>query len=329
MSLPLPATKFYRMADVNPATADAPGIIAALLSALQATVDWQGVSLAASYRWTATDRDTGKAISVTPPAGTPMTQTPGWLIAASAADGSPTSIFKSPDTFTASNVLLGMAKSIGAYTSWNNAQPFTTAGSWSGYMRAAGTTWNATTAKVRVYISQEQIFVQLVGATVTQQAWFGFGATVEPSVAYATSSLDAEPDDRLYGMWTSGNGAATTGWLSSNGTTSPWNHGASNGNAHGYVFQPGTNTLFPIGRKFIFTAGSSTAEAQTSGGTYVGDLMPVVRAESGTPNGARMGMVRGVYPIGLVQSGKTNTAYHAVSMDTSAVGDSVLLPIAP
>lgn len=336
MSLPLPTPTFYRMPDQSPATANIQGLLDALYAALGSLTDYRGTSLASTHLWTvARQQVTGTTMSVylTPPAGSAMTFLPGLIFAGNSFASTPT--MASPDTFTASNVLFGIVKTPGAYNDWVAASPFTS-GSFSGYWRAAGTTWNATSAIVRCYVSEEIIFVQLIGATATQQAWFSVGAVVEPHTSYADSSgVDAESDDRLYGYWATGSATMNTGWLNSNNTTAPFAHSTSAGTTHCAVFQPGTGSLYTCGRKTVFASAASTAALTTNNSVFVGDLLPICRTSGAmTHNGARLGFLRGVYPIGLIQSGRTirdgsTDLYHAISTDTASPADAVILTAAP
>ncbi len=337
MSLPLPGPTFYRMPDQSPATANIQGLLDALYAALGSATDYRGTSLPSTHLWTVDRQQVmGTTVSVymTPPSGTAMTFAPGLIFAGSSSASTPT--MASPDTFTASNVLFGIVKTPGAYNDWVAASPFTS-GSFSGYWRGAGTTWNATGAVVRCYISEEIVFIQFIGTTVTQQTWISSGAIVEPHTSYVDSSgLDAESDDRLYGFWTStGNGTMNLGWLNANNTSAPFTYSAGAGTAHCAAFQPGTGSLYTCGRKTIFATSATSTELTTNNSTFVGDLVPMCRTTgSNAHNGARLGFLRGVYPIGLIQSGRTirngsTDLYHAVSTDTTLPADAILLPAAP
>lgn len=335
MSLPLQALTFYRMPDASPAAATIAGLLDAIYTALSSTTDYRGTSLASTHLWTVARQTSGSTVAVyaTPPSGTPMVKSPGIIWGGSS--GAPTPTMASPDTFTASNLLMGIAHTRGAWNAWDAAAPFTS-GTFSGYLRAAGTTWNATTAVVRCFVSQETIFVQLIGTTVTQQAWMMAGALVEPHADYTSSAgNDCESDDRLYGMMASGStSTVNTSWLSSLGTAHPFNHGTSAGNAHMYVFQPGTSSLYACGRKVMFANAGTSTEATTTSGVYVGDLMPICRSSGPSTNaGLRLGTVRSAYPIGQVQSGRvlrngSTDLYHVVGTDTTAVADAMFLKAA-
>lgn len=336
MSLPLSALTFYRMPDQSPATANIQGLLDALYASLGSLTDYRGTSLASTHLWTVGRQQiTGTTVSVylTPPAGSAMTFLPGIIFSGSSSASTPTMAL--PDTFTASNLLFGIVKTPGAYNDWAAAAPFTS-GSFSGYWRGAGTTWNATSAVVRCYVSEEVIIVQLIGATVTQQAWMGIGAIVEPHTTYtASSGVDAEIDDRLYGFWTSGNANMTIGWLSLNNASSPFGHSATTGQTHFAVFQPSSGSLYSCGRKNVFANSASTAENVTNNSTFVADLLPICRTSSSLQhNGARLGFLRGVYPIGLIQSGRTirngsTDLYHAMSTDTTTAADAIIISAVP
>lgn len=337
MSLPLSDLTFYRMADQSPAAATIAGLLNAIYAALSATTDYRGTSLASTHLWTVAREQpagTTEAVYATAPSGTGMGKSPGLIWAGDS--GAPTPAMLTPDSFTASHLLIGVAHTIGAYNAWDNAAPFTS-GTFSGFWRAAGITWNATTAKVRAFISQEAIFIQLIGATVTQQAWMLSGAIVEPLMTNgASGGLDAETDDRLYGMMCTGSGGVmTAAWLNAASVQTPFMHGTGSGNTHMMVFQPGTSNVYVCGRKSRFVSPGSTAEVTTMGGKYAGDLMAICRCTaSGTPDGYRLGNVRSIAAIGSVQSGKKlwdNVSvdyYHFVSPDTGAVADGVMLKAA-
>lgn len=336
MSLPLPSPTFYRMADRSPASGDIQGLLDAIYAALTSTVDYRGTSLASTHLWTVGRQQligVTQAVYATPPAGTPMTLAPTLIIAGAAA-GTPT--MASPDSFAASNVLIGIVKNSGAWNAWDAASP-ATSGTFSGYWRGCGTTWNNIAAKVRVFIGQEIIFIQLIGATVTSQAWLALGAIVEPHATNAASGgLDAEADDRLYGMWCTGAGAVVdAAWMDSATATNsplPWSHSTTAGTNHCMVWQPGTSTLYTCGRKHITQAVAAIAACTTPSGVYVGDIVTICRTSATTVhNGSRLGTARGMYPIGNIQSGRTlrngsTDLYHVVSNDTSAVQDALLLP---
>lgn len=331
MSLPLPELTFYRMADVSPASATIDGLLDAVYTALTAVTDYRGTAVASTHQWVVGRQVSGVTVAVyaTPPVGTAMGRSPALVVAGSSAAATPT--MQTPDTYTTNNVLFGLTLGAGAWTAWDSATP--SGGTFSGYWRAAGTTWNATGAKVRVFVSEEVIFFQLIGLTVTSQAWFGLGAIVEPHLSYVDSvGLDAETDDRLYGMWTSGSTASMTAvWLSAMSASTPFSHSTTANQAHMMVFQPGTASTYTCGRKLVFQATGTSAMSLTSAGAFVGDLIALNRNSATlAPGGVRLGMLRSTYPIGSIQSGRTlrdgaTDLYHTISPDTSAAADALFL----
>lgn len=337
MSLPLSDLTFYRMADQSPAAATIAGLLNAIYAALTSTTDYRGTSLASTHLWTVGREQpagTTEAVYATAPSGTGMGKSPGLIWAGDSGASTPTML--TPDSFAASNLLIGIAHTIGAWNAWDNAAPFTS-GTFSGYWRAAGTTWNATTAKVRAFISQEVIFIQLIGNTVTQQAWMASGAIVEPLMTNSASGgLDCETDDRLYGMWATGGGTfMTVAWLNATGTQTPFMHNTGAGNGHMMVFQPSTSNVYGCGRKHRFVSAGSATQTTTMGGKYAGHLMAIARTTAGaTPDGYVLGNLRNTAPIGQVQSGKrlwdgsANDYYHLISTDTTGAADGIMLKAA-
>lgn len=335
MSLPLPDQTFYRMADQVPAASTIVGALDAIYAALTATVDYRGTSLASTHLWTWARHSpaavTDTVYNTAVPSGSPMTFTPAIIIAG--ATGAPTPTMLTPDTFTASNILAGIVKTPGAYNAWDNAAPMTS-GMFSGYWRGFGTTWNSTGATFRVFIAEESIFIEaFTTATGQTHGWIYIGAIGEP---LGTASGSGESDNRLYGMFVSGGGQpVSTAWLST--TAAMWNHGTSAGSSHGGVFQPGTGIWYAGGKRSIFTNAASTTETQDSGAVNVGDLIRFHRSTASNQNdGARLGLIRGIYQYGASQSGRvlrhssgSPDYYHIVGVDTTSADDAFLLKAAP
>jgi hypothetical protein len=234
----------------------------------------------------------------------------------------------SPDTSAASVLQFGINKNGGAYVDWTAASPFGS-GSFSGYWRAAPVGLNLIGAIVRAFISQETVFVQFIQAATTQY-WNYIGAIVEPYDADTTNS--GETDNRLYG-WLTNNGTAVSGsWL--NASTGIFIHSTTASAAHFGVFTPSAGTLVNLGRVTTYTVAGAAAEMQTPSGVYATELFGVAKnSATNTPNSTRYGTLRGVYPIGQVQSGRYlrnggTDLYHFISQDTTAAADGLMLPAA-
>lgn len=333
MSLPLPSQAFVRMADVSPASANIRGLLDAIYTALGAVVDYRGTAVPVANRWTvARYQNVGvtECVYLTAPAGTAMGLNPMILIAGAAA-GAPT--MAAPDVFVASAVQLGIVKNAGAFNAWTNAAP-ATSGTFSGYWRAAGTTWNAVTATVRCYVAPEQIFIQLINAAGTGMAWMSAGAILEPFTSFAASGgSTAESDDRLYGMWSTGNASMATDWLNLNNTLTPFGYGALDGNTHGMVFQPGAAVLYTMGRATM--PGGLASSSIDSAGAFIGIPFAAGRVSAAnTYQGARLGMYRGFSTAGQIQSGRTirsggTDLYHVVSSSNVGADDAMFLAASP
>lgn len=329
MALPLQTPTFYRMADQVPAASTIAGLLDAIYAALISTTDYRGTALASTHLWTFTRyQPAGTTFAVyntAVPSGSPMTLNPAILLAGSSAAPTPTML--SPDTFTASNLLIGIVKNPGSFNAWDNANPMTS-GTFSGYMRAAGTTWNSTGATVRVFISQECILIQLfLTATGQSHAWIYCGAILEP---HSINVGAAESDERLYGMLSSGAGTTiSTAWMNTIATV--FSNSVSNGQHHMGVFQPGAAPWFACGRRSIWSSQAADAEVSDSAGVYVGDLARVNRSTAAdTHNGARLGLLRGIYMLGALQGGRvlrdgSTDLYHIVSVNNSATDDAFML----
>ena len=332
MSLPLPDQTYYRMANQVPAASTIVGALDAIYTALTATVDYRGTSLASTHLWTWARHSpaavTDAVYNTAVPSGSPMTLAPAIIIAG--ATGAPTPTMLTPDTFTASNILAGIVKSPGSYNAWDNAAPMTS-GSFSGYMRALSTTWNSTGATFRVFIGEETVFIQaFTTATGQTHGWIYIGAIGEP---LGTAVGSGESDNRLYGMAANGaNSSVSTSWLSSSAVM--FNHSTTAGNQHMGVFQPGAASWYAGGRRSIFDSPATAAEAVDGGGVYCGDLIRIGRSTATSQNdGARIGLLRSIYQAGALQGGRvlrsgSTDLYHVVATNNSAADDAFLLKAA-
>jgi hypothetical protein len=332
MSLPLPDQTYYRMADQVPAASTIAGLLNAIYAALTSTTDYRGTALPSTHLWTwARFQNAGTTECVynsACPSGTSMGLTPAILLAGSS--GAPTPTMLTPDTFTASNLLAGIVKSPGAFNAWDNANPMTS-GTFSGYWRGFGTTWNSTGATVRVYIGEESILVTaFTTATGQTHGWIYIGAVGEP---LSTGVGAGESDNRLYGMFVSGASAAvSTTWLNTSNTM--WNHGTTAGAYHGGVFQPGAATWYAGGRRRAFSSAAVAGECSDTPGAYCGDLERFHRSTVNNQNdGARLGLIRSILWHGGAQGGRTlrngaTDLYHVIAPDNTAASAAFLLKAA-
>lgn len=166
--------------------------------------------------------------------------------------------FLAPDTGTQTNALVyGMARGAGAFTSWFNAQPFTSG--FSGYWR--GTRLFGTVAYDRVHLweSQEQVVALFAEGATGVTSSIALGAWIDPMAT--TSTTGEETDGRVYLMSGTGSTAnmSATMWTEyfTAAATGIFSHGTGNGVAHCGVFNIGTTTIIPVAR--VLTPGGSAA----------------------------------------------------------------------
>jgi hypothetical protein len=332
MALPLPALTFVRMADRSPTSTGIGDMLDAVFNGGSALTDYRGTSVPSTHRWTWTKRQASsitEAVTVTAPASTPMTKAPGIIWAGRAVVNTPAAPTPAtPDTMFNSTLFVGVSKNIGSYGSWDAAKPFGAGSDFFGYWRAAPLATNATTTVVRVFVSQETILVQVIQSGGTSQSWQYAGAIVEPYDA--DTLLSGEADNRLYGQTTSGSAASVSAaWLTSSDV---FTHSSTAQAVHTGVFNPNASTIAPFGKLQIYISSAGTAaNLQTPSGSYAAELMACALWSGTTPSLSRLGTLRGLYPIGTVQSGRylrsgATDLYHFVSVSTVAAAQGMMLP---
>lgn len=334
MAFPIPALTFVRCADVSPSGTTIESFQDAIYTALTAANDYRGMAKPSTHTWTITKRQVAsltQALTCEPPASAGLGVTPVVIFGGRATVSSPTTpTMLAPDTSFNASLHLGLNKNGGAYNSWDAALPMTS-GQFTGYYRAMyGSTLNATTTIIRCYVSPETIFIQAI-QNATTQAWVYVGAILQPYTN--DTSVCAESDGRIYGMCVSGgtNSVSTT-WLTTAGQM--WSHSTTANVMHCAVWQPGTATVWSCGTRTLYSTGGGTIpETQDSSGAYIGDVMDFGRniGTTGANTGTRLGTLRGIYRAGNVISGKwlrsgSTDLYHYIGVDTSAVGNALMIP---
>jgi hypothetical protein len=156
------------------------------------------------------------------------------------------------------NTLYGaLAKNAGAFSSWDAAAPFTS-GQFSGYV-GVHTVQATYGLAVRVYESQDGIFVLINAATTASSNYFFAGGLVDPETGDTTS--DAESDGKLY---TLGCGNVTLGTVQFEGglggaaaASKMFAHqyasAATSANNKCLAFTPGGSTLLGLSRTARYT----------------------------------------------------------------------------
>jgi hypothetical protein len=233
--------------------------------------------------------------------------------------------FLTPDATTLGNIIVyGMNRASGAYTSWVNAQPFTSG--FTGYWRATQAYTNPYDS-VTMWESQEGCVIQFNRLTTGNISAVNFGALFDPLTA---STLIAESDGRIYSMSGTGSSSVTSGGWLSNASSGLFGSGAASPNGpHAGTLAPGSTVMFG-------GAGANT----TMLGTYLptatlvspnGDIARVPFSQvSATPSAYYLGQARNIYIIRDAISrqvytvGATPVGY-VFGASTNAASDSVLL----
>lgn len=171
-----------------------------------------------------------------------------YIVGGSATAGAlPVARIASPDNgaFQTNTLYYGMNRQSGAFVGWDQANPFTNAGGFSGYwagIPAVGA--NSPFSYILMWESQEAVALQII-SYLGDSCAIVMGALFDP-LSYQTG-ISCETDGRLYYMY--GSGTVTrmeTDWLSLTGATNEQVLGGHSGTAnqyHGGYFLPGTNTL--------------------------------------------------------------------------------------
>jgi hypothetical protein len=152
--------------------------------------------------------------------------------------------FLAPDLTTIANVIVcGMNRASGAYTSWSNAQPFTSG--FSNYWRATRVFATVPYDNVAMWESQEGCIVQYSRTSTGETSYAAFGALFDP---LSTAPLDAETDGRRYYFGGSGSTSNTSGtfWANYFGSTGDGaftSHAVTNQTSHFGTFAPGSTTV--------------------------------------------------------------------------------------
>jgi hypothetical protein len=145
-------------------------------------------------------------------------------------------------------------------------------------------------------------------------------------------STTVESDDRLYGMISQGSGGVLgSDFLSSTGHL--LDHSTSISACHGFVFVPGSASVYTCGRKFRLAAAAtaSTGIDQDMAGAWMGDDIPYVRNQAANPNGRTLGRLREVYVGGAIQGARTlrngsTDILHVIGYDNNNADDAIILP---
>ena len=230
-----------------------------------------------------------------------------------------------PDIVTQVNTLVyGMNRASGAFTSWGNAQPFTSG--FSGYWRATRAFATVTYDTVALWESQEGCVIQYGVISTGVVSAVQFGALFDPLSAAAGN---CESDGRLYSMCGSGSvGTTVAGWLNATGSNGMLGESITAQNdSHAGIFAPGTAVMF--GGAGVQTRRFGNFNVTPDYAAADGSVPRVPLCVTSTA-GAFLGQGRGIYIARdtmsrtTVMNGATPVGY-IVSASLTAPQDAVLL----
>lgn len=193
-----------------------------------------------------------------------------------------------PDIATQVNTLVyGMNRSSGGYTSWGNAQPFTSG--FSNYWRATRAFSAIAYDTIALWESQEGCVIQYGVISTGVASSVQFGALFDP---LSSAVGNCESDGRLYLMCGSGSLSTTVNnWLQA--STSMFGEGASFQNdCHAGIFAPGTTVMFGGAGVQTKRFGSFGVSAKYAS---LNDDVPSVPLCVTSTAGAFLGQGRGIY----------------------------------
>ena len=307
-----------KLAVKTPATNDVDDILDAIADAFDDTTYYDGATRtgqATEWSFTKEVDSVTEALYATPP--DPVVGDMRVIIAG-VESGAPTPTMDI-DTFGVEHLLIGHHKTPGAFTNWDDANPFTS-GNFSGYNKATASLSSKTVSNIHCYESEEAIVIAIRFTDETVSI-IGAGALLDPG---STDALDAETSGRLYSHITTGaNPAPTTFW--STGAGGFPGHGGSANNPHFQTFVPGAGTKRPCDRLVPVTPAAMTTTLLTTHGD-VKAAIPVFMQG----NSRYMGRLREMYMwhdtiLGTVfQAGGVDIGYGVAAHGASA-NDSLFL----
>lgn len=298
----------YHLGTQAPATADAAGIMAALaaLFAISADVD-TAAAVSGVMTWTR-DTTAGSQAIYSSAFGPRNSR----IIIAVHDSGTPTpspTMVASADTYTAANILIGLAdNAAGAYAGWNQAAPFSGC-TFAGYYRLAA---SAAISSIRAMLSSKDAMLQVLNGTTVQSAHAG--AVMKAPTGYC------ETDGFRYGLAVSGVGDMSSTFRSTTtaGAGQWGKHSANNGHSHWGVYAVGSATWETMSVTHIWrtaaTADSAKFDATTAAriGIGVGAAAAPLYAD-----GSWLGVTESA--IGLTGQNVTGTSDTAVRWSASSV----------
>lgn len=234
--------------------------------------------------------------------------------------------FLTPDTATLANVIVyGMNRNSGAFTSWVNAQPFTSG--FTGYWRGTAAYTNPYDS-VTMWESQEGCAIQFNRTGTGQIGAVNFGALFDP---LTTNTLVAESDGRVYSMSGTGSASVVPGnWLQQGTGVGAGLFGSSangSGAAHAGTLAPGSTVM--VGGAGALTSRFGDFIVTTSLTSPNGDIVRIPFSQLSSA-GNYLGQSRNIFIIKdaisrQVYTSGASTVGYVFGASTTGASDSVLL----
>lgn len=190
------------------------------------------------------------------------------MIGGATYNPSPLPTMHSPETYTASNLMVNLVKNAGSFTTWNATNPFT-----SGQTFGWGKWWSTANGVGSIYLWEAKEAIAVIVTNSAGGGAFGFiaGAIVDPESTDTT--VDGESDGRLYGVVRTGVSVSVSGtfwndWNPSFGGNAFLRNPNGNNNTYSGVFAPGSASLLQMNPMWQFQASPSPTGLKTRSGQF-------------------------------------------------------------
>ena len=242
-----------------------------------------------------------------------------------ASGGTPTLSTNEPG-YVLGAIYVGLSKNSGNFTNWTGSTPMGISSSFTGYMHITTKVVSTFTSnKITIYESKEALILNIgESSTPTVNYFVMCGALYDPQ--QTTTSVDAELDNRLYGILrgftTSG---INTGFLSVSGDF--FDHSVSSTFAKHVIFTPQQSVL-----KTMFCTKFVLGNFNSSGFiSNTGKLVKIPLYFVDVTNSNFQGTMRDIYAIRasannlIFRDGSTNIIGFTISRSDTTANDAILL----
>jgi hypothetical protein len=214
------------------------------------------------------------------------------------------------DTWLANALLVGVSSNGGSLSTWDSATPLGASARWTKFIRTS-TALGAAAGVLRGAEGSEGFLLHWTNGT--NQGFFYAGAIFDVGVA---SALNAETDQRLYGIISSGGDAIPTSWEAAANLF--MGHNGSANKPHCIYLSPGASIVRAAQRVNIRAGVTTATSSKMPSGAFAFD--GDIEYEDVTTL-YRVGTLRGIYHGPQGRTGRTATdtqVFHAFGGSVSA-----------